>query len=298
MNFDSVYLLDALACVLRACLGSPVPVHDGAGREVRGALGFWRLLVRHLAQMRPAWGLVAFDESLFSGFRHQLYPGYKRRRVLPDADLAYQIHLSRQLAEALGIRCHASPVYEADDILATAADLARSAGLPVTLVTVDKDLAQLIRPGDLWWNGSTEAPLDHAAVCRRWQVLPAQIPDLLALAGDGVDDIPGVKGVGMKTAQVLVQHLGGLEAIYQQLDVVARLPLRGAARVQAQLAAQQDEAFLFRELIRLHPVREAGMPRHWQALRWTPPDPALLRETLASLALGPAFVQVLDAHGH
>ena len=233
---------------------------------------------------------------MFSGFRHQLYPTYKANRALPDEALAYQLELCRLLTAALGIPCRSSRVYEADDLLATATSLARAHGLPVTLLTRDKDLAQLVMPGDFWWDWSGGLPQDHAALCERWQVPPARIPDLLALAGDAVDNIPGVKGIGIQSATKLIRHFGDLENLYSHLDARPALPLRGGARLQRALQAQQHEAFLFRELIRLHEADDLDEPISLAGLQLDSPDLPYLRALIGELQLGRAFLTPLERY--
>lgn len=295
-NPDTVYLLDASIYVFRAWFGLPDSIRDQRGRPVNAVLGYWRLLLEQLSRLKPRLGLAAFDESLFSGFRHQLYQPYKSHRALPDEELAYQLELCRLLTEALGIPCRSSQIYEADDVLATASRLARGNGLPVTLLTRDKDLAQLVAPGDHWWDWSGGAPLDHAALCQRWGVPPAQIPDLLALAGDAVDSIPGVLGVGIQSARALIRHFGNLENLYRRLDELPALPLRGSVRIQRALQEQQHEAFLFRELIRLHDADDLDEPISLAGLELDSPDPLYLRALIGELQLGRAFLTPLERY--
>ncbi|NPU90693.1 MAG: hypothetical protein HPY82_02155 [Gammaproteobacteria bacterium] len=295
-NPHTVYLLDASIYVFRAWFSLPDSIRDQRGRPVNAVLGYWRLLLELLVQLKPRLGLVAFDESLFSGFRHQLYQPYKSNRALPDEELAYQLELCRLLTEALGIPCRSSRIYEADDVLASAATLAHTHGLPVMLLTRDKDLAQLVMPGDFWWDWSGGLPQDHAALCERWQVPPARIPDLLALAGDAVDNIPGVKGIGIQSATKLIRHFGDLENLYSHLDALADVGVRGCARIQRALLVQQHEAFLFRELIRLHEADDLDEPISLAGLQLNAPNLPYLRALIGELQLGRAFLTPLERY--
>jgi len=296
-NTDTVYLLDASVYVFRAWFGLPDSIRDQRGRPVNAVLGYWRQLLASLTQVRSRWMLAAFDESLFSGFRHRLYEPYKANRGLPDEELAYQLELCRLLTEALGISCRSSAVYEADDVLATAATVARSQGRSIALLTRDKDLAQLVQPGDCWWDWAGETPpMDHEALSLRWGVPPARIPDLLALAGDAVDNIPGVKGIGIQAAKALMQHFGDLENLYRRLDEVVTLPLRGAARMQRLLQEQPHEAFLFRHLIQLHQADDLDPPIRFEDLWLVRPDVDYLRALIRELQLGPAFLTPLERY--
>lgn len=290
-NSSSVYLLDASIYIFRAWFGYPDAIVDRQGRPVNAVLGYWRQLLAGLQAHQPERMLVAFDESLFSGFRHQLYPAYKANRALPDDDLAHQLALCRTLTEALGLTCRSSQVFEADDILFSAATVARNAGLAVEVVSRDKDLAQIVQPGDFWSDWAGNVRRDHGQLAGQWGVDPIRIPDVLALAGDAVDNIPGVPLVGLKTAVTLIRHFGDLEALLRQSDQVSRLPIRGAARIQTQLQDHAELALLFRALVRLHqadcPLQVADFQRQTPPAGWIP---ALLDE----LKLGRPFQQAWE----
>ena len=234
-NSPTLHLLDASIYIFRAWFGYPDSIRDKQGRPVNAVLGYWRQLLAGLKAEQPEYMLAAFDESLFSGLRHQLYPDYKANRALPDDDLARQLSLCRTLTEAVGLACHGSRVYEADDILYSGAKLARDAGFRVNVISRDKDLAQIVAPGDAWSDWAANQQWDHARLVAHWGVDPARIPDVLALAGDAVDNIPGVPSIGLKTAVALIQHFGDLSALLDNLEQVPLLPIRGAARIALQL---------------------------------------------------------------
>src|SRR5690606_3860386 len=141
----------------------------------------------------------------------------------------------RLITEALGITCLASPVWEADDLIGTLAARAQAKRKPVTIVTSDKDLAQLITANDRLWDYSNDRVLDRDGVFEAFGVWPEQVADLLALAGDAVDNIPGVRGIGRKTASALLAHFGDLDALYSRVDEVEFLRIRGAKSVATKL---------------------------------------------------------------
>ena len=285
-NPDTVYLLDASIYIFRAWFGYPDTIVDKQGRSVNAVLGYWRQLLAGLKLKRPDRILVAFDESLFSGFRHHLYPEYKANRALPDDALAYQLFLCRELTDALGICTRSSQVYEADDVLFTAARVARQAGHVVDVVTRDKDLAQIVAPGDCWSDWHAGQSLDHDQLTARWGVTPPQIPEVLALAGDAVDNIPGVPQVGLKTAVSLIQHFGTLENMFGNIEQIMELPIRGALKLHRRLQEHQGQALLFRELVRLHIADcDIGV----QDFAFSPPTSEKITALLNELALGPAF---------
>ena len=295
---ETVYLLDASIYVFRAWFGYPETIVDVEGRAVNAVYGYWRLLVSRLATLRPGYLLVAFDESLFSGFRHSLYPSYKGNRALPDDSLAYQLDLCRELTESLGLAARSSAVYEADDLLAAGAAVARKADCPIQVVSRDKDLAQLVQPGDLWCDWSTGSALDFDQLTENWGVEPQQIPDVLALAGDSVDNIPGLPGVGKKTAVALIRHFGDLESLFRRMDELLQSPLkgeiRGAAKLRQRLEHGQADALLFRELIRLHPGDDSLLLHD---MRVPPPDTTAVKALLKARGLGRQFLTELERYG-
>lgn len=261
---EPVYLVDASVFIFRAYYSMPPDMIDGGGRPVNALYGFARFLGDLLEQARPHCIAVAFDESLSHSFRNQIYPAYKAQREPAPVELAAQFARCRELCEHLGLAAFASSEYEADDIIGTLAAQARGAGRPSVVVSRDKDLAQLIRPGDCFWDFSASRRYQYGDIAERFGVVPERMADYLALTGDAVDNIPGVPGVGPKTAAVLMNHHESLETLYANLDAVAGLPLRGAARVRAQLSEHRAAAFLARELTRIAcdvplPV-ESGVP--------------------------------------
>ena len=246
-----VYLVDASFFVFRAYHSMPADMADREGRPVGALYGFARFLSDFLERTRAERVAVAFDESLTSSFRNRLYPPYKAHRELPPLELKEQFARCRELCRLLGLREYGSAEYEADDIIGTLAARMRAAGLPSTIVTRDKDLAQLIREGDQFWDWMAEERYGYAEIAPRFGVAPERIADFLALTGDAVDNVPGVPGIGRKTAAVLLGHFDSLDALYAGLEQVATLPLRGAAGVVARLREHRDTAYLARELTRI-----------------------------------------------
>src|SRR5690606_17261083 len=135
---------------------------------------------------------------------------YKANREPPPEDLKRQFGLCRRLCEALGVASFASHEYEADDIIGTLATKMRAAGHNVVLVTRDKDLSQLVRPGDEYWDYIGDARFAYGDIAARFGVIPERMACFLALMGDAVDNIPGVPGIGRKTASMLFRHFESL----------------------------------------------------------------------------------------
>ncbi|RLQ20205.1 flap endonuclease [Seongchinamella sediminis] len=247
------WLLDASIYIFRAWFSLPDRWKDQDGNPLNAVYGYASFLCDLLPRVHPASHLAAaFDESLGSCFRNELYPDYKSSRALPDEALAFQLRSCRELTERCGIPCYGGDRYEADDYLASLARLAGEQQLPVTVISRDKDLGQLLTgPANRWWDFAADKTVDSAAFEQRFGVRPQQFADYLGLVGDSVDDIPGVPGVGPRTAAVLISELGSLEAIAADMAAVAALPLRGASRLGDKLSTYWSQALLSRELARL-----------------------------------------------
>jgi len=255
-----LYLVDASVYVFRAYYSIPDSMTDRDGRPVNALYGFAGFLIDLLRDARPEHMAVAFDESLTSSYRNEIYPPYKANRELPPQDLEYQFGMCRQLTRALGLVDLASEMYEADDIIATLALRYRDRGMNSVIVTRDKDLAQVLRRGDTFWDFAGRRRIAYEQVADVFGVRAEQLADFLALAGDSVDNIPGVPGVGAKTAAALLQRFDDLDAIYAELDQVLEVPVRGAARVRERLAAHRDDAYLARRLTRVHEEVPLDLP--------------------------------------
>jgi DNA polymerase-1 len=245
-----VYYIDASYFIFRAYHSMPSDMVDGEGNATHALYGFARFMSDLLEQVRPERIGVAFDLSLRSetSFRNGIFPAYKENREAPPADLERQFALCREFCRHMGIAEYASSRYEADDIIGTLAARSRAAGLRNVLVTRDKDLSQLIRDGDVFWDYSGNARYQYHEIGARFGAVPELIADFLALTGDSVDNIPGVPGVGKKTAAELFAVFGSLDELYANLDRIPSMKLRGAAAVAARLLAHKEAAYLARRL--------------------------------------------------
>lgn len=279
-----LHLVDASVYIFRAWFSIPDSMTDPKGRPVNALYGYARFMCEFMQRAAPARVAVAFDESLTSSFRNDIYPAYKSNRELPPPELEYQLDACRRFTEALGIRCFASDTWEADDLIGTLAARAAVEGMPVTIVTRDKDLAQVVGEHDLLWDYAADKVLDRAGIHARYGVWPEQFVDLQALTGDAVDNIPGVAGVGAKSAVALLAHFGDLDQLYARLDEVPWMKLRGAKRVLHKLEAGRESAFLSRELARI--VRDAPLDTTLDALAWSGIDRAALEAVLDEAGFG------------
>lgn len=246
-----LHLIDASVFIFRAYHAVPIALADPDGNPVNALHGFARFLGDLIETVRPRHIAVAFDASLVTSFRNQLYPAYKANREPAPEELKRQFALCRELCDALGVANFASNHYEADDIIGTLTTRMRAAGKNVVLVTRDKDLSQLIRPGDEYWDYIGDERFGYDDIAGRFGVLPERMACFLAVMGDAVDNIPGVPGVGRKTASTLFHHFESLVHLYEDLDRVLKLKLRNAGFVAAQLREHRESAFLARQLTQI-----------------------------------------------
>jgi 5'-3' exonuclease len=246
-----VYLIDASVYIFRAWYSLPPDLADPEGRPTQAVYGFARFLGDLIERRRPRYLAALFDPAPGRCFRNELYPAYKANRDPAPPELARQFELCREYCRRLGVAEFSVENYEADDLIGTLAAASRAAGLAVTVVSRDKDLAQLIGPGDVFWDYADEAEYGYADIAPRFGVPPERMADYLALRGDSTDNVPGVPGVGRKTAALLMGLCGSLEELFERLDAVAKLPLRGAASLPQRLLQHRTSAYLARSLTRI-----------------------------------------------
>jgi len=240
----TVYLIDASIYIFRAWFSIPDSMRGDSGRPVNAIYGFSRFLTEFVERSHATHVGVAFDESLTTSFRNEIYPQYKMNRELAPEELSNQFRLCRRVAEAAGLHCVSHERYEADDLIATMALKMREQGFRNVVVSGDKDLAQLLRGQDYWWDFARNRELGTTHVVDKFGVPPEAIQDYLGLCGDAVDNIPGVPGIGPKTASALLQEFGSMDALYDNLSSVATLKIRGAKTLPAKLKDHHKQAQL------------------------------------------------------
>ncbi|MEZ5500916.1 MAG: 5'-3' exonuclease H3TH domain-containing protein [Steroidobacteraceae bacterium] len=279
-----IYLVDASVYVFRAYYSMPPDMADSDGNPVHAVFGFARFLGDLIERVKPQYIAVAFDESLSSSWRNRIYPAYKANRDPAPADLLLQFGRCREFCQHLGVTALSSAEYEADDIIGTLATQFRARGIPATLVTRDKDLAQLVREHDVFWDYASNQRYRYAEIPDRFGVLPERMADYLALTGDSTDNIPGVPGVGPKTAAALLKHFESLDHLYDNLPAVAALAIRGASKLPARLAEHRDAAYLAQRLTRI----ACDMPLEFdgEAMRRRAPDQAGLAKFFDAQGFG------------
>jgi 5'-3' exonuclease len=274
---------------------------DPAGRPVNAVFGFVGFLTRLLAEERPTHLAAVYDRSLTTSFRNDLYPAYKSSRELPPPELERQQTACRDVARALGIAVFDDERFEADDLIATLHARLAADGHRIVIVTSDKDLGQLVDARTELFDFAKGVRSGPAEIQAKFGVRPDQLADFQGLAGDPVDDIPGVRGVGPKGAAALLSAFGTLDALFARLDAegpeaLAETGLRGAAGLARKLLAGKDAALLSRRLATLS--REALPPRSGaatlDALARTPPARAAAAPVFEALGLGGSLARVPD----
>jgi len=245
----NVILVDAMAYIFRYFYSNP----EGASPEgvpTNASFGFVDFLLRLLARENPSHIGIVFDSGPKS-FRNEIFPEYKMNRDETPPALLPQFAQCESLVEALGLALFKMENYEADDVLATLAETVRAEGMTVTIISGDKDLAQLVDDRLTVSDPSRSRRFTPRTVKRRFGVTPEQMVDYLALTGDSSDNVPGVRGVGPKTASALLESLHSLDGVYDSLEQVPELPIRGAKGVAKRLEEHRESAFLSRRLVLL-----------------------------------------------
>ena len=260
-----LYLIDASIYVFRAWHTMPNEFADTEGWPTNAVQGFTRFLLELVERERPRHIAVAFDEALDSCFRNAIYPAYKANREPAPEELRRQFAHCKAVCAALGLQVLAHTDYEADDLIGSAIVAARTLGHRGIIVSADKDLSQLLHVGDEQWDYARNQRWGAHGVRARHGVDAHQLADYLALSGDAIDNIPGVPGIGAKTAATLLSHFGDLDSLLARVDEVEFLSFRGAKQAAAKLREHREAALLFRRITTIAcdaPLSEAAPAFH------------------------------------
>ncbi|MFO1049907.1 MAG: DNA polymerase I [Geminicoccaceae bacterium] len=266
----SLVLIDGSGYIFRAFFALP-PMTRPDGTPVNAVFGFANMLFK-LMQDRPHDDLVVVFDYSGESFRNQLYDQYKANRDEPPKELVPQFQLVRDAARAFGLPVIDVEGYEADDLIAAYAKLARDAGEPVTIVSSDKDLMQLVADGIVMWDPMKQKAIGRAEVIERFGVGPELVCDALSLIGDTSDNVPGVPGIGPKNAAQLLTEFGSLEGVLANLDQIKQPKRREV------LAANAEKARLSYRLVCL--AHDAPVPHALDELRRKPFDAQTLLQFL------------------
>lgn len=286
-----IVLVDGSSYLYRAFHALP-PLNTSTG-EPTGAVKGVISMLRRLRKDYPESPIAVVFDAKGKTFRDELFAEYKAQRPPMPDELRTQVEPIHAIVRAMGLPLICEPGVEADDVIGTLAREASGQGRPVVISTGDKDMAQLVDATTTLVNTMTDSRLDEAGVEEKFGIPPMRIIDFLALMGDKVDNIPGVPGVGEKTALALLQGLGGLDEIYAALDKVAALDFRGAKTMAAKLAAEKDRAYLSYQLATIK--TDVPLAETVAGLHNGEPDLEALRDWFTRLEFRSWLEELLDA---
>lgn len=268
-----LYLIDASSYVYRAFFALP-PLTNASGLPTNAVYGFTTMLLKLLREAKPEYIGVVFDAP-GTTFRDALFERYKaNRRAMPD-DLAAQFPLVHEVVAAFALHSLVIPGVEADDVIATVAERVTAQSIDVVVVTSDKDLMQIVSDQVQLWDTMHARRCDRRAVRQRLGVEPEQVVEAMGLMGDPIDNIPGIRGIGEKTAATLIARFGTIEQLLGRLDeLAAAKDIRGAKKLAALLAEHADVARLSRDLATVR--RDVPIECPLEGFRYRTPDPAAL----------------------
>ena len=280
------WLIDGSAYVFRSYY-SMRPIEAPDGTPINAVFGLGMTLQRLLNDESPGHISVIFDAGRTT-FRNELYPEYKAHRGEPPEDLVPQFELCPALTRAMGLHTLLLPGYEADDLLATLCEGLHKDGFEVVVVSGDKDLTQLLVPGVSLYDLAKGRHWSAEQIPEKLGVRADQVVDLLAIMGDASDNIPGVRGIGQKGAIALLEAFDDLDAIYDRMDEIEHLSVRGAKSLAKKLEDSRELAYLSRELATVR----RDVPVEWSAeeLKYEGAD----AETLDAFALTWGLGRVAD----
>lgn len=277
---QEIYLIDGSAYIYRAYHATK-GLSNSKGFPTGAVFGFTNMIIKTLRDKSPKNIAMVFDAK-GPTFRHEKYPEYKANRPAMPDDLGEQIPKIHELVDAYGLPSLSVQGFEADDVIATLTHQALSKGWKVVIVSADKDLMQLVGDDVLMWDPQRDSVYDSAAVEKKFGVPPDRIQDFLALMGDSSDNIPGVPGVGQKTAAQLLQEFGSLEGIYAKVDEISKKGVREKIRDNESMAR------LSYDLVRLD--HEVALDKSVDNLRLEERDMDKLRDLFRELE----FRRLLD----
>ena len=286
-----IVLVDGSSYIYRAFHALP-PLTNSRG-EATGAVKGVISMLRRLCKDYPDSPVAVVFDAKGKTFRDEMFPDYKAHRPPMPDDLREQIEPIHSIVKAMGLPFICIDGVEADDVIGTLARQASEKGRAVVISTGDKDMAQLVDRNITLVNTMTGTVMDEAGVEEKFGIPPELIIDFLALTGDKVDNIPGVPGVGEKTALALLQGLGGIDRIYADLDKVADLQFRGSKTLAAKLEAERDNAYMSRALATIK--TDVDMPQAPEQLHNGEPDREALVDWFTRLEFRAWLEEMLDA---
>lgn len=231
------YLIDTSIYIFRAWHSYDEDITDAEGNPANAVYGFSEFLFEFIKRTSSNKGssyiACAFDASQTDSYRREIFKEYKANRTPAPEELKRQFGYCRDFCRAVGLADYSSNRFEADDIIGTLAHRLREQGYAITIISADKDLAQLVLgEDDFWWDYARDNLLNKKGIEKQFGVRPDQIADMLALSGDKVDNIPGIPGIGYTLASRILGKFQTVEEILENISEISKMKFRGSARVQ------------------------------------------------------------------
>ncbi len=282
------FLIDASIYIFRSYFTLPDNWKSiDSNYSTNAVYGFTNFLINILRQTEPKYIGCAFDESLRSGFRHDIFCDYKANRELPDDALSYQLNACRQLCRVLGVYEVASSTYEADDLIGSMVRTTKMESMQPVIVSRDKDLMQLVDDDVLYWDFGKSQPQNKKSLEEKLEIKCSQLADFLALTGDSSDNIPGVDGVGVKTARQLLSFFPNVESIIEHLDQIEDLPIRGAGKLADKVNMAKEQILLSKQLATI--ITHIDNAPEINELAWTGVQPQAFEIFADEMGFGGTF---------
>lgn len=279
---ERLFLIDGSSYIFRAYHAIPL-LTNSRGVPTNAVFGFTNMMIKLLREEKPSHAAVVFDAP-GETFRDRMFAEYKANREEAPEELRPQFALVRRAVKALNLALVEVPDVEADDVIGTLATAAVERGFEAVLVSGDKDLLQLVRPGLSLLDTMRGRRTGVADIERRFGLSPAQLVDVMALMGDPIDNVPGIRGVGEKTAIALIRRFGSLDGLLARIDEVPGCGIRGAEKIAERLRAEEETVRLSRELVRVRCDLSLGISP--ESLRYPGPDLKALLALCEELGFG------------
>lgn len=282
-----VYIIDAMNYIFRAYYALPDNITSRDGMLTNAVLGYLRTLLRIINERKPEYMAAAFEQD--TSFRNKISAEYKANRKQPPEDLQPQFDYCRKITQAVGVACLEAIDYEADDVIGTIAHRMSELGHSVVIVTGDKDMSQLVCDSVHVYDIGKQQWMDTAAVREKFGVAPRQIPDLLALHGDHVDNIRGVAGVGEKTAREILAVYGTVEDVASG-DLSAKLSFRRRDEILRRIRENMETVRLSRQLATI--CCDVPLEASPEVLRYRRGDHRVLRSLCTELGFSEIMADI------
>ncbi|MCD6352823.1 MAG: DNA polymerase I [Proteobacteria bacterium] len=269
----TIYLIDGSAYIHRA-YHAIRSLSNSKGLPTNAVFGFTRMLIKLIEERNPPYAAMIFDSKGHT-FRHEMYADYKANRASMPDDMSIQLPYIKEVTRGFNLPAIEMEGYEADDLIGALARMAGEAGFFVVMVTGDKDFMQLVTKKTIVWDPMKEKTIDADSIRKDLGIEPRQIVDMMGLSGDAVDNIPGVPGIGRKTALDLIKKFGSMELLYEQIDTITK------KKQHDNLVQYKDQAFLSRELATIN--KNAPLSFDLDALKLKNPDNSKLSRLFKEL---------------